>query len=144
MLILSSLETLIHSESKQVIMEESWIWLPPRPGISDKPFRVELKDVVDERQVGKYRADIHAIVSTGYPVNMELVIEVCVHSKCSQEKVDYFRQNNVEAVEILLPKSVDAGEFDHDLFGSILWGELNEVTNQRWLSFDRRLSEKVT
>jgi len=131
---MSSNETLIHQRAKELISEEEWLYLPPRPGLSDEPFLARFKNIKEEYALHGFRVDVICEAIAGYPFKQEIAIEVCVHSKCSQEKVTRFREHGVEALEIRLPKKVELDLYDDELFNLAVWGEMNNVKNQEWIS----------
>lgn len=124
----TSRETLIHQLAKEVILEEGSFWLP------NKKYSTPLFDVQIEKSMGAYVPDLQCEYVDG-GVKKRLAIEICVTSKSSPEKINYYRENQINALEVYAGKSYDSDVFDMDLLMEQIWSEITYEKNQKWLSY---------
>lgn len=84
-------ETLIHKMAKEAIARTRRLKLESKSGYEEFSFdRVEV-----EQPVGPFRADL-----IGFKNAKQCIIEIAVTHRCDHEKVRYFKQNGLAAVEI--------------------------------------------
>lgn len=122
-----SLETTVHQLAKEVILEEKGIWLP------NNSEKTNLFDLKIEKPLGKFIPDVQGVyLKNGIPTL--LVIEVCVTSPSSFKKVDFYRKNSIDAIEIKIKQNFDMDIFDIGLLMDHIWGEMTNPKNQTWLS----------
>lgn len=122
-------ESLIHQLSKEVISEENAFWLK---GFNDP---VPLYDLELEKTICGFKADVFAkYLRDG--VERELIIEICVTSKCSHEKRIFYSMSKYDVIEVFAPKYINFDGDDFNLIMFEIWGEITNPNNQEWINFN--------
>lgn len=128
-----SYESALHKLAKEIIQEKKQIKL--------KPFICEIKkfgmhelipendfiaqEVKVEKSCGIYKVDLLLKNNT-----QELIVEIFVSHKTEDDKINYFKKNNLSAIEIDLSGLIEK-QYERKMIKEIV---LNDITKQVWLS----------
>jgi hypothetical protein len=96
-------ETLMHIAAKAVIADKKRLTLKGAQGDKEVVF----DSVEVEQQVGPYRVDL-----VGVKRDRRCMVEIAVSHRCGQEKIQYFRDNKLAAVEIQIDSRREFGSKD--------------------------------
>ncbi len=119
-------ETLMHQMAKDIIARTRRLNLESKNGYDEVTFdRVEV-----EQPIGPYRADL-----IGFKNAKLCIVEIAVTHRCDYEKVRYFRQEELAAVEIRLdPERAfeSLNEFAEYVFAGAARSWISNRKMQRW------------
>ena len=128
-----SYESALHKLAKEIIQEKKQIRLKPFTCKVDKYGIQELipendfiaQEVMVENSCGKYKVDLLLKSCT-----QELIVEIFVSHKTEDDKINYFKKNNLSAIEIDLSGLIEK-QYEREKIKDIV---LNDISKQTWLS----------
>lgn len=120
-----SQETALHKLEKQMIIDNSRITLPEKDEIS-------YSNPLDEKSVGRYRADVMAKCYDG----KEICFEICVTHPVDDEKKQFYQKESIRAVEIDLSTLIVSS------YSQIEDEILNKTQFKKLLSWEKEESTK--
>lgn len=119
-------ETAVHLMAKQIIAESSYIVIPP-VFINQTMSRIKILEAHQELRIENYIPDILLKLEN----NDLLAIEIFVNHKTEEDKIKFYRDKRILALEIDLSKQSITSEED---LKKIL---LDGLSLKYWLSFPR-------
>lgn len=124
-------ESNIHILAKEILHTDKKLNITTPDGRS---FILDFDNVQVEVKKGRYIVDV---VATLNQFNAEeLVIEICYKNSCDFRKANYFKEQNLLAIEIQLPKKFDMEIDDPDFLEDVIWSYLNDPQNQTWIVYE--------